>query len=99
MRHWTDGKSTIKSLKCPYEGWYIGRAKNENFKHSDERKNKQKENFSNGKMFWWNNGIINKRGYLAPNDGKNWVRGRLMSDELYSKFCKKRIKPPKGALI
>jgi hypothetical protein len=35
-----------------------------------------------GKMFWWNNGIINTRSLTCP--GEEWVRGMLMSEKKYN---------------
>lgn len=32
-----------------------------------------------GSMFWWNDGIINKKGFESP--GENWVRGQLLSEK------------------
>lgn len=32
-----------------------------------------------GKMFWWNNGIINKKSFVCPGEG--WVRGMIMSEK------------------
>jgi len=32
-----------------------------------------------GSMYWWNNGIKNKRSFICP--GEDWVRGQLMSDK------------------
>lgn len=84
MRHWTNGIDEIKAFACPADGWYIGRLENENYKYSEERKNKMKEDYSGGKMNWWNNGVINKRNYEPPNDGGVWVSGRLLKDD--SKF-------------
>lgn len=88
MRHWTNGIDEVKSKSCPGEGWYIGRKPNENFKLSDERKLQIKLRQSGGNSAWWNNGVVNKRCKYKP-DGDDWVKGRLMSPELYTKFCKK----------
>jgi general stress protein YciG len=30
-------------------------------------------------MFWWNNGVINKKSYECPGEG--WIRGMLMSEK------------------
>lgn len=32
-----------------------------------------------GSMFWWNNGVVNKRGYDSP--GEDWIRGQLLSEK------------------
>jgi hypothetical protein len=88
MRHWTNGVNNIKSFTCPCDGWYIGRSPNENFKHCDKIKSKMRESRANGNCSWWNNGLINKRQKDKP-DGDNWVKGRLLSEKLYQKFCKK----------
>lgn len=88
MRHWTNGIDEMKSFESPGSDWVIGRLPNENYKHSEERRLQIKESMRDGKMTWWNNGVINKRGKTIP-DGENWVAGRLMSPELYEKFCKK----------
>jgi hypothetical protein len=86
MRHWTNGIEEVKSFDMPVDGWYIGRIPNENFKHSNERKQKMSESYSDGKMTWWNNGISNKRNYNPPNDGGIWVAGRMLDEN--SKFLK-----------
>lgn len=78
LRHWTDGVTDIKSEECPGEGWVIGRAPNENFKLSEEQKQKKSEILSSGICNWWNDGVKNKRQKDKP-EGKEWVRGRLKS--------------------
>jgi hypothetical protein len=88
MRHWTDGVNETKAFDCPGDGWRIGRAPNQNFKFSEERKKQIKDRCSNGNMSWWNNGTINKRQKEKPN-GDEWIKGRIMSKQLYDKFCKK----------
>lgn len=83
---WTNGKEEIQSDICP-NGWNPGRTLK--FSHSDEYKEYMKKLYSNGKMNWWNNGIINKRQKEKPI-GDEWVRGRLFSKDLYDKFCKNK---------
>lgn len=77
-RHWTNGVLTKLSKDCPGEGWYIGRASNSNFKHSDLVKSNMKSAMSGGNMCWWNNGHINKRQKDKPI-GDDWAKGRLKS--------------------
>lgn len=44
-----------------------------------------------GKMFWWNDGSINKKSFTCPGTG--WARGMLMSEkkrkQVYEKFLGK----------
>jgi hypothetical protein len=76
-RHWTNGIETVVRKECPGKGWKIGRAENQNFKWSTERKNQKKKEYNSGKMRWWNNGIKNLRAVDCP--GVDWQRGRLKS--------------------
>lgn len=88
MRHWTNGIVSVKCKECPGDGWYIGRAPSENYVFSEERKRLMREYYSNGRMTWWNNGVINKRQKHKP-EGNNWVSGRLKSS-MSGKFCGKK---------
>jgi hypothetical protein len=87
QRCWTNGVDSVRQAASPGDGWYIGRAPNNNFKWSKEQKQKRVNEYSTGKMNWWNDGVKNKRCIECPGD--SWQKGRLTYKKVNipTRFC------------
>lgn len=75
MYWWNNGQINTKSFECPGVGWKRGQIESEKKKLSREN-NLKKAREKNKTLFWYNNGVINKRFDLNEfPDG--FVRGRI----------------------
>ena len=63
------------------------RKNNPNKVFENNRKGGLKGGYITGNMFWWNNGIKNKKSFSSP--GIEWKRGMLMSEKKRNQVMEK----------